>query len=822
MAVSDICGLLKDESSLELGLESKLCMAVLERLDDKSNDVQSIAVKCLALLVKKVHEEQVFDISDKLCNYILSGKEELRDIYSIGLKEALKDMPQKTGEQVAVRILNRLIKGMKSSDVSVRLECIDIVSNLIEKFGMSLTDYPKIAKTLTLQLSHERPIVRKRATHCLGNLALFAEDGLLNEIITNLLDQIEALDSQSTTQHTLIQVIGTVSKVVGYRIGVHSQRIVSLFLSSLKAPEDESMQNELGDELRENILNALESLVVHCPSEITQYLDSIVGATRKLLAYDPNYNYTSGKEDAMEEDEDDYDEDDYEDDDYSDDDDTSWKVRRSSIKLLNSTILSRSDYALKHFDQLAALLIGRFKEREDTVRIEIVSCVTALIITSAKSKHVGKCVSLGTGTESPLSKHLESLMKPTLKILGERKALKSKVAVVTLLRASVGALDGGFERYLDQVMTHIIDVCKNEKDPTLKLEVLLFLEELLKRQAPHELHAYANSLCPVIIGCCADGWYKVVAESLRVIKAFVKVVRPRQGEMFTDSKFDFVPLVQPLYEAIYPRLSSHDIDQEIKESAIDCVGTLLSHFGDHMKEVLPVVLGILTDKLKNEMTRLASLKCLSTIALSPLSLGMHGEAPTILQLLSHFLRQQSRVLKQQTLETMNSVIQTEKGLDEKIYSEFILPETGALISDSDLQLCQLSLDVCASSIKACPASITVLKERIVPKVVHVIQSPLMQRGPTLNSMLALFAELSVQNHPSLDFEALIKITTEMASRGSSDKMETSEHPGHELSHSRNVVHSVASCLSAICLNCADKSKQDETVRDLIRVAQVRR
>ena len=54
--------------------------------DDKSNDVQAVAVKCLAILLKKVQQSQVTEICDKLSSLILDGNDQLRDIYSIGLK----------------------------------------------------------------------------------------------------------------------------------------------------------------------------------------------------------------------------------------------------------------------------------------------------------------------------------------------------------------------------------------------------------------------------------------------------------------------------------------------------------------------------------------------------------------------------------------------------------------------------------------------------------------------------------------------------------------------------------------------------------------
>lgn len=60
--------------------------SMIIRKDDQSNDVQSVAVKCLAIIIKKVQQAQIAEICKKLSSLILEGKENLRDIYSIGLK----------------------------------------------------------------------------------------------------------------------------------------------------------------------------------------------------------------------------------------------------------------------------------------------------------------------------------------------------------------------------------------------------------------------------------------------------------------------------------------------------------------------------------------------------------------------------------------------------------------------------------------------------------------------------------------------------------------------------------------------------------------
>lgn len=48
-----------DKSQIDATMERRICTAVLKQLDDNSNDVQTIAVKCLGALLRKVQEAQV-------------------------------------------------------------------------------------------------------------------------------------------------------------------------------------------------------------------------------------------------------------------------------------------------------------------------------------------------------------------------------------------------------------------------------------------------------------------------------------------------------------------------------------------------------------------------------------------------------------------------------------------------------------------------------------------------------------------------------------------------------------------------------------------
>ena len=60
MATSDLeKELLKDNVLLDAALERRVCQEVLKQLDDANNDVQSVAVKVLGVLLVKVREEQI-------------------------------------------------------------------------------------------------------------------------------------------------------------------------------------------------------------------------------------------------------------------------------------------------------------------------------------------------------------------------------------------------------------------------------------------------------------------------------------------------------------------------------------------------------------------------------------------------------------------------------------------------------------------------------------------------------------------------------------------------------------------------------------------
>ena len=144
------------------------------------------------------------------------------------------------------------------------------------------------------------------------------------------------------------------------------------------------------NELAETALLTLEAIVRKCPLEINANIDELLGTSFRLCEYDPNYVYNDESEDEkMEEDE----EEGWGDSDFSDgggmpedDDDTSWKVRRSAVAIIDGIVKTRPDKVKEIITRYSDHLIDRVKERIDDVKVEILNVLQAIINSSMETR----------------------------------------------------------------------------------------------------------------------------------------------------------------------------------------------------------------------------------------------------------------------------------------------------------------------------------------------------------------------------------------------------------------------------------------------------
>lgn len=784
MATNDLMAeLQKDNIKLDDESERKIVRMVLKLLEDKNGEVQNLAVKCLGPLVNKVKDYQVEMVVDALCVNMISENDQLRDISSIGIKTVITDIPLTSKFLIAnicKRIMGRLCSSLeKKPDPSVQLEVLDILADLMARFGPLLNSYhDMLAKVLVPQLTSDRQAIRKRTIVALSYLASSCETELHGVLINHMISVLEDATSPPVII-THIQCVAAMCRQAGHRFGLYIDRVVP---SILKHNHNDD------DELHENCLQAFEAFVQRCPKEITPFISPITAICLEYITYDPNYNYDDGDGDfVMDTDEQNGDDDD-DDIDYSDDDDMSWKVRRSAAKCLEAIINTRKELLTDFYRTVSPSLIVRFKEREENVRSDILNAYIALL---RQTKFVVNSYNMDSMEESETPLTLLQLQIPTIikavHVQLRGKSVKTRQDCLVLLREMMNVLPGALSDHVSTLLPGI-QYCLSKRDKTttsnMKIDTLSFLNALLSTHPAEVFYTHMDTVVPLVINAVGDNFYKIIAEALQVLQTLVKVIRP----LDTATSFNFTPYAEPIYQCTLSRLQTSDIDQEVKEQAISCAAQILYNLGDYLHSNVEQCLPIFVDRLRNEITRLTTVKAMTLIASSPLRIDlkiiMHDSIP----ILSSFLRKNHRALKLSTLSLLDTLIHNYASFFEPaILQKVLLVEIPPLISDSDLHIAQLSLILLTSITRLQPVAIT-KDSGILAEVINLAKSPLLQGG-ALQSMLQFFETLAVANIQDLSYLDMLTLLIQTVTNSYKRDGTVGLH--------RQALHSLAKCVASL-------------------------
>ncbi|GJN19078.1 hypothetical protein PR202_gb06315 [Eleusine coracana subsp. coracana] len=215
MATSDLLSELNKEAfKADQDLEPKLTSTVLQQLEDASGDVSGLAVKCLAPLVKKVGEERVVEMTNKLCDKLLNGKDQHRDTASIALKTIIAEVTTTSlAEKILISLAPQLINGVNmGKNAEIKCECLDILGDLLHRFGNLSKNHEYMLTALLSQLGSNQATVRKKSISCIASLAPSLSDDLLAKATLQVVQLLKKRSAKSDITRTNIQMIGSLSE----------------------------------------------------------------------------------------------------------------------------------------------------------------------------------------------------------------------------------------------------------------------------------------------------------------------------------------------------------------------------------------------------------------------------------------------------------------------------------------------------------------------------------------------------------------------------------------------------------------------------------
>ena len=590
-------------------------------------------------------------------------------------------------------------EGLLQNEGDLNADSVDVMIEVVRCFGPLLeqVEVEAMQEIIIQMLESEKgtSVVKKRAVVAISMLAVYLTEEHLQDIVQRITEGLNRSNLSAVTRRLYISILGSMARSIPVRFGPHISKTTPIVLQALSEPELQSHLEKLSDgddlgqdfnEVREASLVALEAFLASCPQETRPFTDDMIAACLRYLRYDPNYAVDDDDMDVDEEDEEEEDEDDEFDADdgfEDDDDDASWKVRRCAAKTLYTLIATRGSGDLLEsgvlYSQAAPPLIKRIDEREENVRLEVISALALLVRKTGEGLHATE-LSLDDNepdivSQAPISRkrrrqssaggysqpaRVPGLLSPTLEKIPQTgpqqdlarltpsivkaatkhlkgKTIPTKQSIVSLLDDMVSVQRGGLSDYLGDIIGPIIEAAKSTGSgsvtsalgvaggsgsataSTLKIAALKLISDIGKTHPSASLQPYLVKIVAGITAAVQDRFYKISSEAVRTVEELVKTITPPRAQN-TGTKYQD-ELIK-LYDVIMDRSSANDADAEVRQRAIHALGVLISRTSSPEGSALLsqdkrfAALSVLQERIKNETTRLAAVRAVDQVAAS--------------------------------------------------------------------------------------------------------------------------------------------------------------------------------------------------------------
>ena len=870
MALNDLQQILNIGHSTFLSSDYTICAktvdGLLHTLNDTNGEVQNMAVKCLGPFVTKAPDSILGPMIDKISN-LQTGNAVDNSIPALALRAVVVSLPrpllgiprsnavQDAHSALSKVLIPRLVgynvvstgrkdlpkppKGLLQVDMESGTDsnAIDVLTEVARCFGPMLHEpevqaLQKITGEI-IESDRSGSVLRKKAVTAMSVLASYFSDALLSSFLSLLIESLRNPHLTPAKRKLYITILGSMARSIPRKFGPYLKTLCPFVLSILSADEldaetaeseSEVERDPQVDEAREAALTALEAFLSSCGPNMEAYIQESIDAALRFSKYDPNYNEEDDDEMGGTQDDEeaanglDEDEDFEEEGGFDDEDDISWKVRRCAAKVIYTLITMHGSGDLLEngtlYSQIAPALISRFKEREENVRLEVLSGLTALVRRtgeeaplavnstngtvqdglmgpppSRKRRRGGSDASMldsptqlslssgyvspptstapKTGPQASLAQISPDIIRGVSKLL-KTSSQSTKQASLTLLKDIVIAEHGGLSNFIDQIMTPILEALSSSVSTTgasaatannLRLEALQLVAAIADSHSSKDLEPLFIKIVPALAKVIKDRFSKVAVAALNAAEQCVKALTPpRSGSAGQQNS----TLLEQLYDIIVDRIPAQDTDTDVKSSAIRALGLLLGRTSGlqganllHRQNRF-AGLGLLYDRMQNELTRLASVRAIDTVAALAQEKNEFKREWVIgvaLELGAQ-LRKSSRSLRGSSLVTLRMLVvnpATRAHLDERTIKKVVgmlLP----LLTSNDLHLLGPNLIILATLAKNNATNI--MDEETVKAVCFVGSMPLSE--PVVDALLILVRSVGEQGAGGRLMQAFLK------------------------------------------------------------------
>ncbi|KAL5105662.1 Cullin-associated NEDD8-dissociated protein 1 [Taenia crassiceps] len=776
MALNDLIIGIQSGTLTQKVLTCKLVQKAVRLLQDVNGEVQSLAVNAVSALFPVVVEGQHASIVEAVvAGMLCTDNERYKSVSVLALKSLVATTPPDNTGLISVLAnysIPTLIDSVNNDDSSIQIECCEILGDMVSRFGENLLPFhPNIVKCMFRALNGPQSSLRKRAVQMVMNFLSFEDTyasllGFVKDRFEKVLNQAglgmqsgQAQPSQQAEELTIsyfkiaLQCLVSLARNAECLASQASDLLCNgLLLHLLDSNINETimphLKRELGDFCLADAANELRELGLQCldnllrarqrtatqSSHLSRLLDTnfqkIAYVLAALVSYDPNCVPTSTAEmltgsgdddnskdadksmDYEDEGEEDDDIDVDDDEEEEEDDDTSWKVRRTAAKVMETCVQAYQEKLGHFYAYFAPVLISRLSEdRNEAARLEIFNCLNAMVRATTLKNPNSLTIRLGQqSSQSMLLRLLPGIfhnIQPFISTSSSKRSRSrmnslcvktttaSHQAVLALIRALAVALSGHLTTYLPTIVQMVKDDFSESSTPnSVKIDLIKLLHLIIET---HEYDSYkelADTLNEITQSAILDPFYRVCYEGMDLAQILVQ-----------RKPLEHLTSMVPLFPALLNQLKVVKCDRDLKEKAMATVSTFIEQLGqDLTPECLQATLDQFTSFLDFETTRISAIRSLSIIFASPLSIRTCPVSRDLMKMLLKLMQSSNydlRVAAIHCVTVICSQFPRDFILNGDKNVEVVLPLLPELLADPNSAVVQEALELAASVLKQC-------------------------------------------------------------------------------------------------------------------------
>jgi cullin-associated NEDD8-dissociated protein 1 len=256
--------------------------------------------------------------------------------------------------------------------------------------------------------------------------------------------------------------------------------------------------------------------------------------------------------------------------------------------LLGAILATRPELLSTLYRDVSPVLISRFGDREETVRLEVWSTYgvflsqtrvfgSATQASSGKRKRDSEGMEVEDTAQSLLKAQVASLAKALLTQMKSPKASSTTLqAGYELLIALVEVLPGSLSSQaalITSISKGVLSQDLNTTNSSVNLTCLSFLRVFFASHPPSSYSSAVPTLTPVLLRSLREKHPRISSESFRVFSALLTALRPVKAGDWADE----------VYKETLARLGKSDTDAEVRNAAEEVAGDLWVNAPDVVK-----------------------------------------------------------------------------------------------------------------------------------------------------------------------------------------------------------------------------------------------